>query len=147
MAWKTRIIQIKEIPANSTIGYDRTFKTYQSMRIAVLPIGYFDGYSRSLSNKGHVIIRQQAAPIVGLVSMNLMCVDITNIPDTLISDEVTLLGNYETVSASNCAKVAGLITNQVITGINSNIPRIIVNQIEQINTNKTDKLGLKHVYS
>ena len=98
------------------------------MIIAVLPIGYSDGYDRKLGNKGHVLIHGQRAPVVGRVCMNLTMADITDIKNVKLEDEATLLGkqNSEEISAEYLADLIGTINYEVVTRINWQIQRIIV---------------------
>lgn len=125
MCWKTHIAQIKQVPKNSYIGYNCSYKTNRQSTIALLPIGYWDGYPRELSNTGFVLIKNQKAPVVGIVSMNLTAIDITDIPHVTTQDIVTLLGTDQ-VSLIQVADAAGTIPNEITTRINSCLPRIIV---------------------
>lgn len=125
LTWKTKIINIKEIPAGSSIGYDRTYQASKDMKIAIIPVGYSDGYSRNLSNKGIVIINNQEAPVVGIISMNITAIDVTHIPNVSIGNEVILIGSHSNVKADICAQKAGIITNDLISRINISIPRVI----------------------
>ncbi len=124
LTWKTKIIQIKEVPAGSSVGYDRTYITKKISRIATLPLGYWDGYDRKLSNKGFVYINNHRAQIVGRIAMNLMMVDITNIT-TGVGDEVIVLGKYDLISADDLAKNCETINYEFVTRINPLLPRII----------------------
>jgi alanine racemase len=128
MTWKTKIAQIKKVPADSYVGYGCTFKTTHDSVIAILPAGYFDGYSRKLSNCSYVLIHGKRAPVRGRVAMNMIMVDITHIPEARIEDEVVLLGtqNGERVTAEQLAECAETINYEVTTHINGEIPRIIV---------------------
>ncbi len=128
LTFKTRVAQIKEFPANSYIGYGCSYKTTHRTKIAVLPVGYYDGYDRKLSNQGFVLIRNRRAPIVGRICMNIMMVNITHIEDAMLEDEVILLGNSadEYVSAENIASICGTINYEIVTRINQALPRIIV---------------------
>ncbi|MCX5922399.1 MAG: alanine racemase [Candidatus Dependentiae bacterium] len=122
LSWKTTIIQIKEIPAESYVGYDLTYQTKEATRIAVLPVGYWDGLSRKLSNKGVILVHNKQAPIIGRVAMNLTCINITGI-DASIGDEVTLLGAG--ISADDLAAQCDTINYEITTRINPLLPRII----------------------
>ncbi|MFI5332746.1 MAG: alanine racemase [Candidatus Babeliales bacterium] len=124
LTWKTRIIQIKEAPAGSFVGYDRTHKTEHITRIATLPIGYWDGYDRKLSNKGCVYIQGRRVPILGRIAMNLMMVDVTGI-SVQVGDEVTLLGNYPCITADKLAEQCATIHYEMVTRINPLLLRII----------------------
>ena len=125
--WKTRIAQIKTVPAGEFIGYGCTYKTSHETRIAILPVGYYDGYDRGASS-GHVLIRAKRAAIRGRVCMNIIMVEITDIPEAKIEDEVVLIGQSsdEIVSAEQFAQWAGTINYEVTTRVNDRIPRIVV---------------------
>ncbi|MFA6066774.1 MAG: alanine racemase [Candidatus Babeliaceae bacterium] len=126
LSWKSRIIQIKDIPAGSSVGYGKTFIAANPMKIAVISIGYADGYPRALSNKGIVKIGNHYAPVIGIVSMNLTAVDITPVPDVCIGDHVTLLGPDTQISADALAQLTGTINIEITTRISSTIKRIVV---------------------
>lgn len=126
LTWKTTIIQVKDIPAGSYIGYDLTYRASTSMRIATLPVGYWDGYGRHLSNNSHVIIYGQQAPVVGRIAMNLMMVDISAITGCAVGDEVILLGNHPGITADDLAARCNTINYEFVTRINPLLPRIVV---------------------
>ncbi|MFQ6038557.1 MAG: alanine racemase, partial [Candidatus Aminicenantales bacterium] len=92
LSWKARIAQIKHVAKGACIGYGCTYKTTRQTTLAVLPVGYYDGYSRALSNAAHVLVKGQRAPLLGRVAMNFIVVDITDIPDVKIEDEAVLIG-------------------------------------------------------
>ncbi len=92
MSLRSQILQIKDLPAGSSISYGRTFIAAQPIRLAALPVGYCNGYSRLLSNRGQVLIHGQRAPIRGRVCMNLTMVEVTHLPEVSAGDQVTLLG-------------------------------------------------------
>ena len=124
LTWKTRIIQIKEVPAGTYVGYGCTHKTTQPTRIATLPIGYWDGYDRGLSNCGQVLVGGTLAPVIGRISMNLTTIDITGI-DASVGCHVTLLGDYTGIRAEDLAQHCGTINYEIITRINPLIPRVL----------------------
>ena len=99
MTLKTQVVHVKELPEGSYVGYGRKYYTQRKTKIATIPVGYADGYSRNLGNKGRVLIRGQYAPIVGNICMDQFMVDVTNIKGVSLEDEVVLLGtiNYEIV--------------------------------------------------
>ena len=132
LTWKTIVIQVKEIPAGSKISYGGTFQTTRPTRLAVLPVGYSDGYSWQLSNKGHVLIRERRAPVLGRVTMNATMVDVTDIPGVRLEDEVVLLGRQgeEEISAEEMAGLLGTINYEVVSRIGRAIPRIAIHQDE-----------------
>ncbi len=128
LAWKTRIAQIKVIPKGSYVGYGCTFRTTRETRLAVLPIGYFDGYSRNFSNVAFVLIKGQRAPVRGRVAMDFIMTDVTDIPDVKIEDEVVLIGEDEgeRITADDLAVLAGTINYEIVARLNPLIPRIVV---------------------
>jgi alanine racemase len=128
MTWKTRVASVKTVQCGCGVGYNGSYVTTRDSRIAVLPIGYYDGYSRSLSNRGQVLLHGQRAPVCGRVSMNLITVDVTGIPDVQPGDEVVLIGQQgtATVSAEEMAAWLGTIHYEVTTRINPLIPRVVV---------------------
>jgi alanine racemase len=129
MTWKTRVATVKAVGCGCGVGYSGSYMTTRDSRIAVLPIGYYDGYSRSLSNRGQVLIHGQRAPVCGRVSMNITTVDVTDIPAVQPSDEVVLIGQQgtATISAEEMAAWLGTIHYEVTTRINPLIPRVVVN--------------------
>lgn len=126
LSWKTRIIHCKRVPAGGALGYDCTYRAKHEMRIAIVPVGYADGYQRVLSNKGAVLIQGSYAPVVGIISMNLMTVDITHIPTACAGDEVILIGPYEKITPYAIAQELGSNPNAITGVINPLIPRYIV---------------------
>ncbi len=127
LSWKTRIVQIKEVPAGSFIGYGGTYRTTRNSRIAVLPVGYADGYRRSISNTGWVLIDGNRAPVLGRVCMNLCMVDITDVKETFLEEEVVLLGRSgsEEITAEMLGQWMDTINYEVVTGISSLLPRVV----------------------
>ncbi|MCP2604995.1 alanine racemase [Candidatus Aminicenantes bacterium AH-873-B07] len=128
LTWKTKIAQIKNVPEGSFIGYGCTYKTTRPTKLAVLPVGYYDGYDRKLSNSSYVLIKGKRAPLRGRVAMNMITVDITDIPGVKLEDEVVLLGNQgnEIISAEYLASLCGTINYEIVTRINPSIPRIVL---------------------
>lgn len=126
LTWKTKVVQIKEIKRGETVGYDRTFCTRRPTTIAILPVGYWDGYDRRLSNKGIVLIKGKRAPIVGNICMNMMMVDVTDVKNATMGDDVILMD--ASVSADEIAECIGTINYEVVTRINPLIARIIKNE-------------------
>jgi alanine racemase len=126
LSWKTRILQLKTLPAGSSIGYGRTFVTKRKSAIATLPVGYADGYHRLLSNRGAALVRGQRAPIVGRISMDLTMIDVTDIRGVSQGDEVVLLGRQgdETISADEMAGWAETISYEILTSISARVPRV-----------------------
>jgi len=123
LALKSTVHRVRRLPPGSGISYGRTFITQQSILAALVPVGYGDGYHRSLSNKGCVLIRGQRAPIVGRVCMDQCVVDATHIPEVAHDDEVVLIGRQgqEVISVEEVARLAGTINYEVTTSL---LPRV-----------------------
>ena len=128
LAWKTRVTQLKQIKAGEFIGYGCTYRTSAPTKLAVLPIGYCDGYDRALSNQSYVLIKGKRAPVRGRICMNLMMVDITHIPGVKLHDPVTLIGRdgRERITAEQLATQAGTINYELLARLSAAIPRLIV---------------------
>jgi len=127
LTWKTIIAQIKNLSAGTPVGYGLSERTSRDSKIAILPIGYYDGYDRKLSNVGNVLIRSKRCKILGRVCMNMIIVDVTDLPKVELEDEVVLLGRQgkEEISAEDLAQKIGTINYEVVTRINPLIPRSI----------------------
>lgn len=123
---KSRILAIKRVSAGTPISYGRTFVTARKSTIAVLPIGYADGYSRMLSNRGEVLIKGKRSPVVGRVCMDMTMVDVTGIHGVREGDEVILIGKQGkySISADEIAKKIGTIPYEVLCSISSRVPRV-----------------------
>ncbi|MFZ5875995.1 MAG: alanine racemase [Nitrospirota bacterium] len=121
----TKILLLRRVPPNTPISYGRTFVTQRESLIAVLPIGYADGYPRALSNRGAVLIRGRKAPVVGRVCMDLTMVDATEVPGVTEGDEAVLIGSQgeATLSAEAVAEAAGTIAYELLCGIGPRVPR------------------------
>jgi alanine racemase len=128
LSWKTRIAQIKTLPEGSYIGYGCTFRTTRTTRVAVLPVGYADGYDRNLGNIAYVLINGKRAPVVGRVCMNITMIDITDIPDVRLENEVVLLGEWgeECITAETMASWAGTINYEIVARISPHLSRRVV---------------------
>jgi alanine racemase len=129
LSWKTRIIAIRDVEAGQGIGYNSTYITKSPSRIAILPVGYADGLNRQLSNHGRVIVRNDYAAMVGLVSMDLTAIDITGIPGVSIGDEVVLLGSTDerhVVTAWDHARISDTTPYEILCNISKRVPRKVV---------------------
>lgn len=128
LTWKTRVAHVKTLPAGSSVSYGRTYVTSGPERVATLPVGYADGYSRALSNKGEVLIHGRRARILGRVCMDQIIVSVEHIPDVAVGDEVVLLGaqGEEAITADEMAAWLGTISYEVLTTIGSRVPRVYV---------------------
>ena len=125
MQWVTRVAYLKTLPAGRQISYGGTFTTTKETKIATLPVGYADGFRRSLSNLGHVLIRGRKAPVLGRVCMDQVMVDVTDIPDVALDDKVILIGRSgdEVISVEEMAAITGTINYEVVCGLSRRIPR------------------------
>lgn len=126
MRWRTEIARLKELPPGYGIGYGATFRTARASRIATLPVGYADGYDRLLSNRGEVLVHGRRAPVVGRVSMDLVTIDVTDLPDAAVGDEVVLLGRQESdeIAVEELAAKLGTISYEVFCGVSGRVPRV-----------------------
>ncbi len=143
MELKSHVIHIKEINKGDSIGYGGTYVADDVRKIATIPVGYGDGYLRSLSNKGIVLIRGKRAPIVGRVCMDQFMVDVTDIPDIEIKDEVTLFGRDgdEFLPVDEVANLAGSFNYEFCCDVGLRIPRIYhVNGREDVVISYIDEL-------
>ena len=125
LTWKTRILSLRDFGPNQPLGYGATYVTKAPAHVAVLPVGYADGYNRQLSNRGRVIVREHYAPIVGRVSMDLTLADVTGIPGVAVGDEVILLGAGEglSVNALEHAELANSTPYEILCNISKRVPR------------------------
>ncbi len=126
LAWKTRVLTVKDVAAGQAVGYMGTFVTKAQSRIAVLPVGYADGYPRLLSNRARVIVRGEYAPVVGRVSMDLTIVDVSRIPRVAVGDEVVLIGNNagKNVDAVELARLCESVPYEILCGLSQRVPRV-----------------------
>lgn len=126
LSFKTQVAQVKDIPAGEGISYGATFVTPAPMRIAVLPVGYADGFRRAPANWGEVLVRGARAPLLGRVAMDQCMIDVTDIPAVRQGDEVVLIGTQgsETLSADDVAARLGTINYEVVSALLARVPRI-----------------------
>lgn len=126
LEWKSKIMSLKGLQQNSAIGYGGTFVTQRDSRIAVVPVGYADGYPRLLGNKAHVLVNGQQAPVVGRVSMDMITIDVTDIPDARLYDNVTIIGQDgdKSITADDLANWADTISYEILCGIGDRVPRV-----------------------
>lgn len=125
LSLRTTVAQLRTVPPGQTISYHGTFRTRTTSKIAILPIGYADGISRHLSNRGYVLVRGCRVPIVGLICMDMMMVDVTAIPNVAVGDEVVLIGQQgsEQITAYEVGQWAGTIPYEVLCSVGPRIPR------------------------
>ena len=134
LSLRSRISHIKTVPEGTCISYGRTYTTPTEKRIATVTIGYADGYSRHLSNRGEVIVKGVRCPIVGRVCMDQMMIDVSAVPDVETGDIVTLIGTdgNETITADEIAGICGTIGYEITCNISKRVPRIFLKDGRQI---------------
>jgi len=123
----TKIVQLKRVPSEFPVSYGQTFVTRRPSVLAVLPVGYADGYARALSNRAAVLVHGRRAPVVGAVCMDLTIVDVTDIEGVQLGDEVVLWGrqNGAEISVAEVADWQGSISYEVLTRVGKRVPRIL----------------------
>lgn len=126
LSLKSHVVHVKELEPGRIISYGGTFEVEKTMQIATVPVGYADGYPRSLSNKGYVLIHGKRAAICGRVCMDQMMVDVSEIPDVKTGDEVTLIGTdgAETITMEELGDMSGRFNYELACDLNKRIPRI-----------------------
>ena len=129
MSIKTSIVEIKTVPSGTRVSYGGTFAAPRATRVATMPAGYADGFSRRLSNRGHVLVQGQRAPIIGTVCMDFMMADVTDIPHVNVNDEVVIVGRQgnEEITFDEVAAHIGTINYEVVSLIGKRVPRVYTN--------------------
>ncbi len=129
LTWKSVVVHIKEVELGDTISYGRKYTASERRIIATLPVGYGDGYKRSMSNRAEVLIHGKRAPIVGMICMDQCMADITKIDGVKIGDEVVLLGSQEgaSIKADEMAAWADTISYEILLSISDRVPRVYIN--------------------
>ena len=127
ISWKSKIIHIKSIKIGEFIGYGLNFMAERPMTIGIVPVGYSDGYSRSLSNQGRVLVNGKRSNVIGTINMNSFTIDLTEINDFAVDDEVVLIGyqNNEEITIASFSELSNLLNYELLTRIPSAIPRKI----------------------
>jgi alanine racemase len=126
LAWRARVGQLRPVPRGAPIGYGLTYRPTRDTTLAVLPVGYADGYPRALSNRARVLVHGRPAPVVGRVCMDIVLADVTDIPGVVEGDVATLIGadGEERVSAEELAELAGTINYEILARLSPALPRI-----------------------
>lgn len=140
LRWLSRVTHVKTLPAGREISYGGTYVTTHPTRVATIPVGYADGYRRSLSGKFYVLIRGKKAPILGRVCMDQLMVDVTDIPDVQLEDPVVLIGRSgnECITVEQIAAAADSFNYEFVCGISRRVPRIymqggrVVNEVRYL---------------
>jgi alanine racemase len=126
MTLETKIIHLKKVPAGFPVSYGCTHTTTAPTVIATVPVGYADGYSRSLSNRGHMLVRGRKVPVVGRVCMDLTLLDVGDIPEVALGDEVVVFGRQgdAEISADHLADILDTINYEIVTSVSHRVPRV-----------------------
>ncbi len=134
LAWVSHITHVKQLPVGCPISYGGTFVTTKPTTVATVPVGYADGYRRSLSNRFYVLIHGQKAPILGRICMDQMMVDVTHIPDVKLEDTVTLMGadGEKIITAEEISAAADSFNYEFVCGISRRVPRIYYQNGKQV---------------
>ncbi len=128
LSWRTKVAQVKTLETGDAIGYGITYRTFSKTKVAGIPVGYYDGYDRKLSNVATIIINGEKAPVRGRICMNMFMAEVTHIPHIKAGDTVTLIGGDggETIEADHLAELSGTINYETVARINPLLPRKVV---------------------
>ena len=126
MQWESCISSVRVINSGESVSYGCTYTAKGDRRVAVLPVGYADGYPRRLSNKAFVLVCGKKAPIIGRVCMDQMMIDITDIPDASADSSVVLMGEQksEKITADDLSDLCDTISYEILTSISERVPRV-----------------------
>jgi alanine racemase len=129
LSLKARLVQVNALPAGDAVGYSLTYRTHRDSRIALLPLGYADGLSRALSNRGWALVHGQRAPIAGRVSMDQATLDVTDIPDAAVGDVAVLIGTQgaHRITAWEVGLAMGSIAYEALVNLGARLPRVYTN--------------------
>lgn len=129
LSWKSRIMNLKTVPKGEYIGYGTSYLATQDMRVAVVPVGYSHGFSRSLSNSGRALVRGVRTAVIGVVNMNVMMLDVSQVPGVERGDEVVLIGTQgaSSISVSSFSEFSDQMNYELLCRLPQDIPRIISN--------------------
>ncbi|TVR71518.1 MAG: alanine racemase [Marinilabiliales bacterium] len=129
ISWKSRIMSIQKVKRGEFVSYGTIYLAQEDKKIAVIPVGYSHGYNRSLSNQGRVLINSQRVGVIGLVNMNMLIADVTQLPDVKTGDEVVLIGSQGdlTISVASFSEFSNQLNYELLTRLPEAIPRFIVN--------------------
>ncbi len=128
ISWKSRVMTIKKVKRGEFVSYGTIFLAQEDKKIAVIPVGYSHGYNRSLSNQGRVLINGQRVGVIGLVNMNMLIADVTQLPDVKTGDEVVLIGSQGelTISVASFSEFSNQLNYELLTRLPEAIPRQVV---------------------
>jgi len=128
ITWKSKVMDIKSVKTGEFIGYGTSYLANSDMKIAVIPVGYSNGFSRSLSNSGRVLIKGHRVSVIGIVNMNMITVDVSQVEGIENGDEVVLIGKQGEleIGVSSFSEISNQVNYEMLTRLPSNIPRIVV---------------------
>jgi alanine racemase len=128
LTWKAIVGQLQPVERDASVGYGRTWTARRPSQLAVIPVGYADGYSRALGNRARTLIRGRSAPIVGRVCMNILIADVTDIPEVSIGDEVVLIGQQggDEIEVEELATLSDTINYEFLARLSPEIPRVVI---------------------
>lgn len=126
LQWKSKIMDVKDVRQGEFIGYGHFFQAHKDMKIAIIPVGYHDGYSRSLSNQGKVLINNQRVSVIGMVNMNMIIGDVTKLKNAAIGDEVVMIGKQgkNQLSVASFSELSNQVNYELLTRLPQDINRI-----------------------
>jgi alanine racemase len=125
LEWRSRVRRVVDAKAGTGLSYGHEYRMPRDGRVATVPVGYGDGLTRAVARRGHVLVRGRAVPIAGRVSMDLVTLDVTDVPGVREGDEVVLIGTQAGArqTAEDLARAAGTISYEVVTGIRRRVAR------------------------
>jgi alanine racemase len=128
LSLRTQVVFLKDLPAGSPVGYNRTLVTKRPTRIAILPFGSSDGYPYALSNRAHVLVRGELVPVVGAVSMDYTTIDVTDVRDVQVGEEVTVIGSSgkRRIGVEDLARAIGTIPYEITARLGRRVARVAV---------------------
>jgi alanine racemase len=128
LSLRSRVARVADVPYGESVGYGRTWTAGHGAKVALVMAGYADGIRRVLSNEGVALVRGRRARFAGRVAMDMLMLDVSQIPDVAFDDEVTLIGGQgdETVDADEVARLSGTISYEVLAGLMARVPRLYI---------------------
>jgi alanine racemase len=133
LTWKSKVLSVNKVPANAYVSYGKSYQTTRPSRIATVPVGYGYGFSRNLSNNGRILVGGRQAPVVGFVNMNMVVIDVTDIPGVRVHDEAVLIGKQgdQTMTVSSFSDMNNSLNYELLTRLPDHIPKYPVQTKEE----------------
>jgi len=125
LSWKSKVMSVNPVAEDEYVSYGTSYRTNRESKIATVPVGYGYGFSRNLSNMGHVLINEKRVPVVGAVNMNMMVVDVTDLPNVKVGDEVVMIGKQgdKSITISSFSDMNNSMNYELLTRLPAAIPR------------------------